>query len=118
MVDANEVPQCVINDEVRKYEPTLEDTFFIIPSGDYQRLIFFNMELREKEQNHLKDFDDFLKQKSLSIPEGFENEQKMTLRFLQKKHWDYQKTHEAILENHQWRQSVNTTDLSKVEAQL
>jgi len=35
-----EVPDCVVNDLVHNYEPTLEDTFFIIPSGDYQRLIF------------------------------------------------------------------------------
>ena len=35
-----EVPECVMNDEVRNYEPSLEDVFVIIPSGDYQRLIF------------------------------------------------------------------------------
>jgi len=27
-------------DNAVNYDPTLEDTFFIIPSGDYQRLIF------------------------------------------------------------------------------
>ena len=36
-----------IVDNASSYEPTLEDTFFIIPSGDYQRLIFTHMELRE-----------------------------------------------------------------------
>jgi hypothetical protein len=35
-----EVPDKVLNDEVREYDPTLEDMFFIIPSGDYQRLLF------------------------------------------------------------------------------
>ena len=35
-----EVPSCVMNDEVKEYEPTLDDMFFIIPSGDYQRLLF------------------------------------------------------------------------------
>jgi hypothetical protein len=30
-----EVPSCVMNDEVKEYEPTLDDMFFIIPSGDY-----------------------------------------------------------------------------------
>jgi hypothetical protein len=32
-----------MNAAVRAYEPTLEDTFFVIPSGDYQRLIFSGM---------------------------------------------------------------------------
>ena len=31
----SEVPSCVMNDEVKDYEPTLDDIFFIIPSGDY-----------------------------------------------------------------------------------
>ena len=37
---STEVPECVMNDEIRNYEPSLEDVFVIIPSGDYQRLIF------------------------------------------------------------------------------
>ena len=37
---SEEVPAVVINDAVKDYEPTLEDQFFIIPSGDYQRLLF------------------------------------------------------------------------------
>lgn len=35
-----DIPECVMNDKVRNFEPTLEDIFFIIPSGDYQRLLF------------------------------------------------------------------------------
>lgn len=38
--NVGEIPACVINEAVRDYEPTLEDQFFIIPSGDYQRLLF------------------------------------------------------------------------------
>ena len=34
------VPECVMNDEVREFEPDLDDIFFIIPTGDYQRLLF------------------------------------------------------------------------------
>ena len=37
---SEEVPECVLNDTVRNFEPELEDVFVIIPSGDYQRLIF------------------------------------------------------------------------------
>ena len=34
------IPSTVMNEEVKEHEPSLEDTFFIIPSGDYQRLLF------------------------------------------------------------------------------
>ena len=55
MVDAV-VPASVMNDQVKAYEPKLDDIFFVIESGDYQRLIFFGQELRDKEQGHLNDF--------------------------------------------------------------
>lgn len=34
------VPERVMNESIKEYEPSLEDQFFIIPSGDYQRLLF------------------------------------------------------------------------------
>jgi len=86
MVDASPsqevAPACVMNETVKAYEATLEDTFFVLPTGDYQRLIFFNMELRDKEQNHLNDFDNFLKTKELEVPANFDNEHRLVLRFL------------------------------------
>jgi hypothetical protein len=119
MVDTTAVvPACMMNEQVKSYEPTLEDTFFVLPTGDYQRLIFFNMELRDKEQNHLNDFDNFLKTKGLEIPANFDNEHRLVLRFLQKMHWDYQKAHDGIVANHTWRQQVNISDISKVEQGL
>ena len=42
----DEVPAIVLNEEVREYEPTLEDEYFIIPSGDYQRILFQGLILR------------------------------------------------------------------------
>jgi hypothetical protein len=35
-----ETSETHIDDAVRNYEPSLEDIFIVIPSGDYQRLIF------------------------------------------------------------------------------
>ena len=32
---AVDIPECVMNDEVRNFEPTLDDVFIILPSGDY-----------------------------------------------------------------------------------
>ena len=33
--NVGEIPSKVMNDEVREYEAEMEDTFFIIKSGDY-----------------------------------------------------------------------------------
>ena len=38
--NVGDIPEYVLNEEVKEYEPSLEDIFFIIPSGDYQRLLF------------------------------------------------------------------------------
>ena len=38
--NVGDIPEFVLNEEVKEYEPSLEDIFFIIPSGDYQRLLF------------------------------------------------------------------------------
>ena len=38
--NVGDIPEYVLNEEVQEYEPSLEDIFFIIPSGDYQRLLF------------------------------------------------------------------------------
>ena len=94
-----EVPQIVINDEVKDYEPTLEDQFFIIPSGDYQRILFQGLDLREREETHINDFRSFLQVKSLELPPGYDDENRLVLRFLQGLKWDYQKTYDEIVEH-------------------
>ena len=38
--NVGEIPSKVMNEEVKEFEPSLEDMFFIIPSGDYQRILF------------------------------------------------------------------------------
>ena len=42
-----------MNEEVKEHEPSLDDTFFIISTGDYQRLLFSGLDLRERELTHL-----------------------------------------------------------------
>ena len=78
-----------MNDEVREFEPDLEDIFFIIPTGDYQRLLFQGLELREREETHLTDFRKFLEVKEFKLPEGYDDDNRMVLRFLQGLKWDY-----------------------------
>lgn len=101
-----EVPECVMNDAVRAFEPSLEDIFFIIPSGDYQRLLFQGQDLREREETHLADFRNFLKVKNLTLPPGYDDENLLVLRFLQGLKWDYQKTYDEITQHAEWRQQL------------
>ena len=92
---------------MREFEPSLDDTFFIIPTGDYQRLLFQGCDLREREETHLTDFRNFLTVKNLVLPEGYDDENRMVLRFLQGLKWDYQKTYDEILEHAQFRNSLD-----------
>jgi hypothetical protein len=114
----SEAHGCLNNDEVRAYEPTLEDQFFIIPSGDYQRLIFSELSLREREETHLNDFRNFLKAKDLTLPAGYDDETRNVLRFLQGLKWDYQRTYDEVCEHAEWRAKVNVTDITPVKAGL
>ena len=103
----SEIPTSVMNEEVKEHEPSLEDTFFIIASGDYQRLIFQGLDLREREETHLNDFRNFLKVKNFSLPDGYDDENRLVLRFLQGLKWDYQKTYDEILEHAQFRSQLD-----------
>ena len=71
-----------MNNQISAYEPDLDDTFFIIPSGDYQRLIFTGMQLRDREETHLNDFRTFCKTNNFVLPEGYDDDQRLVLRFL------------------------------------
>lgn len=113
MKDPEGVPACVMDDDTRNYEPGLEDTFVIIPSGDYQRLLFDGHELREREETHMNDFRNFLKVKGLSIPPFYDDSNRILLRFLQGLKWDYQKTYDEINEHHVWQQTVHTLQPEK-----
>ena len=79
---ADEAPACVINDEVREYEPDLDDIFSVLDSGEYQRLIFAEQELREREVAHLKAFREFLETEGQELPPGYDDENRTVLRFL------------------------------------
>lgn len=107
MKDPEGVPACVMDDDTRNYEPDTEDMFVVIPSGDYQRLLFQGHKLREKEETHLADFRNFLKVKGLSIPPQYDDENRVVLRFLQGLKWNYQQTHDEIHEHAKWSTSIN-----------
>ena len=78
-----------VADPMTTYEPRLEDIFVVLQSGDYQRLIFTKLELREREETHLNDFRNFLKARNLELPAGYDDDSREILRFLQGLKWDY-----------------------------
>ena len=79
---ALEVPSCVMNESVKAFEPEIDDIFVVLDSGDYQRLIFKGQALREKEETKMQEFRDFCKENSLVLPEGYDDDGRILLRFL------------------------------------
>merc|ERR1711920_547943 len=80
--ETKDIPECVMNDEIRNFEPTLDDVFIILPSGDYQRMLFQGHDLREREETHMNDFREWLKARDLTLPDGYDDSNMMVLRFL------------------------------------
>ena len=72
------------------------------------------MELREREETHLNDFRNFLTSKNLSLPAGYDDENRVCLRFLQGCKWDYQKSYDGIIEHAEWSSKVNVTNIDPV----
>ena len=42
------------SEATKDFEPTLTEQFVTLPDGAYQRLIFTDVDLREKEETHLR----------------------------------------------------------------
>ena len=63
--------------------------------------------MREREEEHLEDFRNFLKVKNLVLPEGYDDENLLVLRFLQGLKWNYKKTYEEIIEHANWHKALN-----------
>ena len=118
--DSEPVPECVMNEAVKAFEPTLEEIFIVMPSGEYQRMLFFGHELREKEQKHIDDFREWLKERTLTLPDGYDDENMLVLRFLQGLKWDYQKTYDEIVEHSGWKSelAISSYDTFKNDLEL
>ena len=55
--------------------------------------------------------------KNLTLPPGYDDENRMVLRFLQGLKWDYQKTYDEILEHAEWKKTLNL-DLNQFREDL
>jgi len=92
----------------------LDDIFIVLDNGDYQRLIFNNQELREKETTHLEEFRGYMKSNSLVLPAGYDDANMVLLRFLQGLKWDHKKTYDDIVRHSSFLNEIRDYDLSPI----
>ena len=78
------VPESVMNDKVRSFEPTDKALFFTFKNGEYEYLIFGGIEpedLREPQRKMKAEFNEWIQKNGLVIPEPF-RENNDDLRFI------------------------------------
>lgn len=85
------------------YEPQVLDQFLTLKDGQYQRLMFENVELREREEEELDKFREFCKENNITIPEGYDDDKRFVLRVLQGKKWKHDVTAGEILSHAEWK---------------
>ena len=64
------------------YEPSELDQFLTLKDGNYQRLMFEHVELREREEEELDKLRDYYKENNITIPEGYDDDKRFILRVL------------------------------------
>lgn len=92
-----------INEEIEAFESSVNEEFLTIKTGEYQRLIFEGVELREKEEEHLEKFRDYCKENNITIPAGYDDEKRFVLRVLQGKKWKYDVAANEIISHNDWK---------------
>jgi hypothetical protein len=71
-----------MSEDCQAFEPTVNEEFLTLPKGEYQRLLFMGVELRTKEEDHLENFREFCKDKGITIPDGYDDNNQFILRIL------------------------------------
>lgn len=71
-----------LNEEISSFESSVNEEFLTIKTGEYQRLIFQDVELREAEEEKLEAFREHCKENDFTIPEGYDDEKRFLLRVL------------------------------------
>jgi hypothetical protein len=85
------------------YEPSDLDQFLTLKDGQYQRLMFENVELREREEEELEKLRDYYKENNITMPEGYDDEKRFILRVLQGKKWKLDVTAGEIMAHSEWK---------------
>lgn len=95
-----------LNDACHNFEPTVQQEFLTLKKGQYQRLIFMKVELREREEEELEKFRDFCKENGHTIPEGYDDESRFVLRVLQGKKWKHDLTIQELISHCEWKKAT------------
>ena len=80
---------------MRAYKAKDENIYRTLKDGRYEQMIFRNMELREREIRKLKEFQEWLASKNLSMPKGFEDGVEL-VRVLSNRQFKFQEVYDAI----------------------
>ena len=82
------------------FEPSQEDIFVTISTGEYQRLIFASpQELNEEEQAKYRLFLNILDGEGLRLPEEYLTDEKHAYRFLQGLRFQHKAAYDAIIQH-------------------
>lgn len=95
------IPEYVLNDAVRNIELTREMIFFNFTNGEYENTVFKGVQLRDRELKIKADFQQWLVQKDLTVPDCFA-EDNDDIRFYFASGRDFQQAYDAMLENEKW----------------
>ena len=77
------IPDYVMNDTVRAFEPTEESIHLTLSNGEVHNLIFSGVELLDQQKKVVSDFEDWLDSQDLTIPSVFrESDDNDIYRFL------------------------------------
>lgn len=82
-----------MNDWVRSYQPSKEDTFQKVPDGRYVRRIYGGIELTDWEKQLIDNFKSWLAGRGETLPPGYLDKQNWILRFL-----NTDKAHDEVLD--------------------
>ena len=94
------VPAYTMPEEVLLFEPQYADTRKDFKNGDYERAIFTNCELEEKEQILLEDFDQFRKEKKMKFTRSMNAR---VLRYVAHARGNMNKAMQCLITTQQWR---------------
>ena len=95
--DAFGQPATIMDERVRRFEPSEEDIYLTFPSGKYQNLVVGGDSLRAPEQEMLAGFREWYKSEGLSVPSGWDDDRHLPVRYLQLLGGSYEKTYAEIV---------------------
>ena len=91
------VPDSVMNDRIRAFEPRAVDLYFTTEDNTYENLIFSGVSLKDREQKLLDAFRAWTQEQNLSVPLGYDTDDREDLRILACRSNDFQKAYDAMV---------------------